>query len=601
MLLDLTTVCFSAATVLIGFTATLLVLWSHHGRRPELLAFAIGLGLNGAGEVVVPMREILPHSLSVVIANFLICAGLLAFWRGARALAEKPPLLWVELLAMAALTLVMLYLTYVARDVNERLILISIFVIGVTGQSFLELYRHPPSRDSGAGRLLMGGFAVLVVLFAVRIPVTLHQAPISDYMHPGSLQVVALLIPIAVYIILALGLFWMTFDHMSSELRSRNIALEAARQAETEANRAKSAFLANMSHEIRTPMNGIIGCTDILMDMTPSADQLRYLTMQRDAEGLLLTIINDILDFSKLETTEVSLQSAPMEPVPVIESTVALLRSQAEEKGLILSTHLDPALPAWLLGDSARLRQILLNLLGNAVKFTRHGKIILDAVWQEDQLRVTITDTGIGIARDQLHLLFRDFSQVHQSNAFGGTGLGLAICKRLVEAMGGKIGVDSEQHKGSRFWFTLPLTIPDMPAPDPTAAPESPVPAGVRILVAEDIQVNQVIIERLLSRAGHHVTIVEDGGGAVAAVQSQPFDMILMDMRMPGMDGVEATEAIRNLPGPERDIPIIGLTANATPEDAERCREAGMNDYLIKPVDRVTLMKVIGRWGKKEK
>ena len=344
-------------------------------------------------------------------------------------------------------------------------------------------------------------------------------------------------------------------------------------------------------------MNGIIGCTDILLDMEPTPEQARYLTLQRDAEGLLLAIINDILDFSKLETTQVTLNATPIELAPAIESTVSLLRSQADEKGLALTFDIDPALPAWILGDSTRLRQILLNLLGNAVKFTSQGEVHLKAAREWETIRVTVTDTGIGIPEDRQHLLFRDFSQVHRSNAFGGTGLGLAICKRLVEAMGGAIGVDSRPGQGSAFWFTLPLAIPEAPDGGEDDSGDSPAAAGLRILVAEDVQVSQVIIERLLTRAGHHVSLVEDGAAAVAAVRARSFDMVLMDMRMPRMDGIEATEAIRALPGPERNIPIIGLTANATPEDAARCRQAGMNDYLIKPADRGTLLRAIARWS----
>jgi CheY-like chemotaxis protein/nitrogen-specific signal transduction histidine kinase len=411
--------------------------------------------------------------------------------------------------------------------------------------------------------------------------------------------VVILIAPIAIYIALALGIFWLTFERIVGELRSRNEALEAARAQAIQANQAKSIFLANMSHEIRTPMNGIIGCTDILLDMEPSAQQKTYLDMQREAERHLLTIINDILDFSKLETAQFTLETKPVDLAALMSETLELIRSLAAEKGLTLTWEKDPALPAWQLGDPARLRQILLNLLGNAVKFTESGTISLSAGPAGDKIHFSVRDTGIGIPEERQHLLFHDFSQAHSSNRFGGTGLGLAICKKLVNAMGGEIGVESEAGQGSLFWFTVPLLPVEAPASSHVeSAVDHPETRGVTVLVAEDVKVNQVIIERLLTRAGHHVTLVENGAEAVAAVQDRSFDIVLMDMRMPVMDGVEATRAIRRLDGPRRLIPIIGLTANATPEDAARCFAAGMDDHLIKPVDRATLMHAVARWSK---
>src|SRR5579859_7699111 len=333
--------------------------------------------------------------------------------------------------------------------------------------------------------------------------------PIAEYLRslhvgpPGS----SVLWDIPKYFV-AFGMILTLFENQTENLQGEIVERRRAEDEARAANQAKSIFLATMSHEIRTPMNGIIGITDILLDMEPSAQQKTYLDMQREAEKHLLTIINDILDFSKLETAQFTLQTKPVELAALMRETLELIRSLAAEKGLTLTWEKDPALPAWQLGDPARLRQILLNLLGNAVKFTESGTISLSAGPAGEHIHFSVRDTGIGIPEERQHLLFQDFSQAHSSHRFGGTGLGLAICKKLVNAMGGEIGVESEAGQGSRFWFTVPLIPAEAPAAaHAESAADHPETRGVTVLVAEDVKVNQVIIERLLSRAGHHVTL----------------------------------------------------------------------------------------------
>ncbi|MEO7239809.1 MAG: PAS domain S-box protein [Sphingomicrobium sp.] len=401
-----------------------------------------------------------------------------------------------------------------------------------------------------------------------------------------------------------------------TERKSLEEALVGARRHAEAGALAKSSFLANMSHEIRTPMTGVLGFADVLLNSPLDDDQRRFAQMIADSGREMMRLLNDILDLSKIEAGHMRLAKEPVDIGHMLNRCIRLMTVNAQGKGVGLRLEIEPGIPA-VTGDSQRLRQIVLNLIGNALKFTDRGDVVVRALMSEDdgagqRLTIEVEDTGIGIGEEQREAIFHPFDQGDTLTArkFGGTGLGLTICRELASAMGGEMSVESEVGRGSRFRFSMPveasgrLPAPMLALPSVTGdAADVPRVQPLSVLLAEDLDINQLLLTTVLNRLGHAVELATDGADAIrrverAAAEGRLFDIVLMDIQMPEVDGLAATRAIRGLGFDAAALPIVALTANAFAEDVAACLAAGMQDHLMKPLSRPALEAALTRWAR---
>ena len=390
--------------------------------------------------------------------------------------------------------------------------------------------------------------------------------------------------------------------NLLQKLEEKNKELEIQKVKAEEATREKSMFLANMSHEIRTPLNGIIGISKILEESNLDSEQKELTEIITTSGENLLNIVNDILDFSKIESGQIKLEKIDFSLKKVVESIVKLMKLNADKKGNTLSVKTDKKVPDTLIGDPYRLSQILTNLVNNAIKFTQKGTIEIrvessNTDEKETELLFRVIDTGIGISEDGQKKLFKEFSQTESSTSrkYGGTGLGLAICNNLTSLMGGEIGVTSTEGNGSEFWFSLKFGYKQQTQKD-MRTEDIDIPADIKILYAEDNPVNQRVTQLLLQKIGIECEIANNGQEAIEMYKTNQFDLILMDMQMPEVDGIESAKQIRKIEqnnGVENPVFIVAVTANTFSEDKQKCFNAGMNDFISKPFKEAELKRII--------
>lgn len=438
---------------------------------------------------------------------------------------------------------------------------------------------------------------------------TLPGNPVT--LDAASLNALSIVLYSCAYALESTTLYGMLNDHtlhLEERVQMRTRDLEEARRQAEAASMAKSDFLANMSHEIRTPMHGVMGMAELMLQggLTPQKQKLFLQSIKNSADSLML-IINDILDFSKIEAGKVTLENTPFNLLDVVESCLGVLLVRAEEKGLKIKLQVDSSVPACLVGDHVRLCQILTNLVGNAIKFSQQGQISvevnLDSSERSDiTLQVRVADTGIGIEEESCQRIFNQFEQADGSTTrkFGGTGLGLAICKKLVALMDGEIWVESRLGVGSCFYFTarfLPGSEELLPADKSAALAFSQLrQAPLAVLVVDDVEINRAIVQAILEPHGYQITCAENGLKALEAYESKRFDIVLMDVQMPEMSGLQAARAIRDYDrtmGRSAPVPIVALTAFAGNEERQACLEAGMDDYLTKPIKPARLLQLL--------
>jgi signal transduction histidine kinase/CheY-like chemotaxis protein len=587
---------FIFTTLLSASLGGLLIwLWLRDRRQLALASWGMGRLLSSAAVPLLAARGVLPNWVSIDLANAIICFGYGLTWAGARQFEGRSPRpAWM--LAGSTLWLVSCLIPAFYSSLEARIALISFILAAYNLGAAQEFHRGQLAAPLPSRPVVITLLSSMTMIYALcGVLPLLFPFGQSGFVLPTALWF-GLLVSLSVGLMAGASILLVALTKEQAEVRSTT-ALAAARDIATEASEQKTRFLARMSHELRTPLNGVLGLAQVLANDPDQGERQRQQAATLEQAGRhLLAILNEVLDMSRIEAGRLELAPCPVALGAFLRETVALIQDTAVSNGITLHPVTTPDLPATVFADPMRLRQILLNLLHNAVKFTPTGGRVTLMVDRGggDRLRFAVTDTGRGVPVVLRPRLFQDYAQAPGDSATGGGGLGLAISARLAHAMGGDLThADGPGGRGSRFTLVVPLPAVAQPAAAPAARPSEP-PNGLRILVVDDVALNRMTARAMLEHAGHVVDVAEDGPAALAAMARAPLpDIILMDQSMPGMDGYTTARHIRSMSGPAGRLPILAVTANALPEDIAASLAAGMDGHVSKPIELKALLAAI--------
>jgi len=595
--LHLPTVSFFSA-ILSGFLglATLWV-WTRDRGETALASWALTRLISAVGSMLLGLRGVAPDWASIELANVLIAISMGLSWTGSRQFEGRRAMPWA-ILAGAVVWVIACRIPIFYATAELRVGLMAILLLIYNGLTLWEFLRGQRALPLPSRPIFIALLAGVTAAYLVLTILTMGFSPRLEGQLPYAYWLVALLL-LNVVLLGGGTLLLVALVKEKAEVRS-TAALAAARDAADRANLNKSQFLARMSHELRTPLNAVLGLSQILAeDSTLGAEQRRKVETLEQAGRHLLAIVNDVLDMTRIEAGHLKPVITPVRLEPFLRDTLALLRESAAARGVALSLHVDPALPPAIAADALRLRQILMNLMANAMRFTpAGGKVSVEAAPRDGMVAFTVTDTGSGVPPAMRPHLFEEFSQASGDEAREGSGLGLAISAALAGAMGGSLShEDGPMGRGSRFTLSLPLRATNVVAAE-QASPPPPTTKALSILVVDDIAINRLVASELLKVAGHRAIQADSGLAALDLLKQEPLpDLILMDERMPGLDGSETVRRIRAMPGPAARLPIVALTADVLPMQVAAMRAAGFDDHLAKPLDRTELLAALARWG----